>query len=179
MGAAYVYYSYEQWGRGYIGVRKRDPVGDDAYMGSYSDPNFHPTQKIIIGQFDTYAEALEVEQKLHIFFGVVKSSHFANRAVSGGKHFATESPEQRKRRSERRIGWKWSDEVRMKMSESAKRRGYSESRAESKRGNTYTRGRYWITDGKTSRMINPDDLLPDGWRRGRHYGKRSRRGGKK
>ena len=175
MGAAYVYYSYEEWGRGYIGARKRSPIGDECYFGSYTDPNFCPTQKIIIGRFDSYEEALDVEQKLHLFFGVVKSNHFANRADSRGSSFATESSEQRKRRSERRTGFRFTDDTKKKMSESAKTRGYSEKRAAKMRGNKWTKGKYWATDGTNCCMLNPDEPLPEGWRRGRPYAPRDRK----
>jgi len=88
MGRAYVYYSYEQWGRGYIGARGRDPV-DDVYFGTYSETTFEPTEKIILAVFDTMEEALEAEVLLHDFFDVAVNPHFANRAKQTSNGFTT------------------------------------------------------------------------------------------
>ena len=87
-GKAYVYYSYEQWGRGYIGARGRDPV-DDIYFGSFKDTTFEPTEKIVLEVFDTMEEALEAEVLLHEFFDVAVNPHFANRAKQTSKGFTT------------------------------------------------------------------------------------------
>ena len=77
----YVYYSYEEFGRGYIGVRstKFDP-SKDKYMGSFKDKFFKPTNKIILGTFDTRKEAIAAEIELHRFFKVDKNPHFVNRS---------------------------------------------------------------------------------------------------
>ena len=78
----YVYYSYEEYGRGYIGKRecKCLPEEDISYFGSFHDKTFRPTQKIILETFDTVEEALEAECSLHNFYEIDKNSHFANRA---------------------------------------------------------------------------------------------------
>lgn len=78
----YVYYSYELWGRGYIGKRecKCLPEEDVKYFGSFSDKSFKPTEKIIIQTFDTVEEARQAEVILHEFYQVDKNPHFANRA---------------------------------------------------------------------------------------------------
>ena len=59
----YVYYSYEEYGRGYIGKRecKCLPEEDISYFGSFHDKTFRPTQKIILETFDTVEEALEAK----------------------------------------------------------------------------------------------------------------------
>ena len=46
----YVYYSYEEYGKGYIGSRTCDcsPEKDIKYFGSFSDNNFKPIKKIIL-----------------------------------------------------------------------------------------------------------------------------------
>ena len=80
MGNAYTYYSYEEYGRGYIGARSKSPIGDDAYMGSFKDKSFNPTQKIILAEFSSMEEAIEVEVALHNYFDVAVNPHFANRA---------------------------------------------------------------------------------------------------
>lgn len=77
----YVYYSYEEWGRGYIGVRstKLDPQ-KDLYVGSFRDKHFKPTQKIVLQVFGTRKEAIEAEIALHNFYQVHTNPHFANRS---------------------------------------------------------------------------------------------------
>jgi hypothetical protein len=128
----YVYYSYEEWGRGYIGSRscKCDPQEDVKYFGSFRDKTFSPTHKIIIQEFETREEALEAEILLHAFFSVDKNSHFANLAkqISTGFIFFAYGntyalgrvmpEEERKRRGEVRIGKKLTSETKEKMKES-------------------------------------------------------------
>lgn len=77
----YTYYTYEPFGRGYIGSRgsKIEPE-KDPYLGSWSDPFFNPSEKIVISYHSTRREALEAEIALHNFFRVDENPHFANRA---------------------------------------------------------------------------------------------------
>ena len=60
----YVYYSFEESGRGYIGYRKC-PEGktpeSDTYLGSYYDKTFKPTGKTILKRNLTQREAISVE----------------------------------------------------------------------------------------------------------------------
>ena len=85
----YVYYSYEEWGRGYIGRRRCSchPEEDTGYFGSFSDPFFNPSQKIILGIFDSIEEASEAEVLLHKFFEVGRNPQFANAAKQTSKKF--------------------------------------------------------------------------------------------
>lgn len=77
----YVYYSYEEFGRGYIGCRTCIcPPEDDSYLGSYNDKTFNPTNKIILETFSTREEALQAEVDLHKFYQIDKNPHFANKA---------------------------------------------------------------------------------------------------
>ena len=77
----YVYYVYEQWGKGYIGVRSCSVIPEkDSYFGSYRDKKFCPTEKIILMTFSTRKEAEYAEYRLHKFFSVVENKHFANKA---------------------------------------------------------------------------------------------------
>lgn len=87
----YVYYSYEEWGRGYIGVRstKLNPQ-EDTYMGSFRDETFKPTQKIILEEFKSRKEAMEAEILLHDFYEVGVNPHFANRAKQTSTLFDVE-----------------------------------------------------------------------------------------
>ena len=105
----YTYYSYEEYGRGYIGSRgcKCSVEEDFEYLGSLSDKTFKPTQKIILETFETREEAYEAELLLHNFFEVDINSHFANKykLTSSGftcpKKFSDE--EIQKRLKEQRI----------------------------------------------------------------------------
>lgn len=79
----YVYYSYEEWGRGYIGSK---PSGctcapeDDPYLGSFKDKTFKPTRKIILEVYDNPEDCIAAEVLLHSFFEVDINPHFANLA---------------------------------------------------------------------------------------------------
>ena len=82
----YVYYSYEEWGRGYIGFRKllnSDSPETENYYGSYTDKTFKPTKKIILGIYFSLKEAQLAEYKLHKLYDVVNSSHFVNKVATG------------------------------------------------------------------------------------------------
>jgi hypothetical protein len=85
----YVYYSYEEYGRGYIGKRECEclPEEDVNYFGSFHDKNFNPSQKIILETFDTVEKALGAEIILHDFYEVDKNPHFANRAKQTSSGF--------------------------------------------------------------------------------------------
>ena len=77
----YVYYSYEEYGRGYIGVRssEKDPARDP-YMGSYKDKSFSPTHKIVLEEYSTREEAARAEITLHAYYDIGRNQHFANKA---------------------------------------------------------------------------------------------------
>lgn len=84
----YVYYSYEEWGRGYIGVRSTNVYpSEDKYMGSFRDKTFKPTQKIIIEEFSSRDEALDAEIKLHSLFCVDINPHFVNKRKQTSRKF--------------------------------------------------------------------------------------------
>ena len=86
----YTYYSYEEWGRGYIGSKPSGWEGnpeEDPYMGSFYDKTFKPTQKIILGTYSTPKECIDAEIKLHNFYEVHKNPHFANRAKQTSSKF--------------------------------------------------------------------------------------------
>lgn len=85
----YVYYSYESWGRGYIGSRscKCLPEDDCKYFGSFYDKTFCPDQKIILDIFDAREAALKAEVALHAFYKVDLNPHFANKARQTSERF--------------------------------------------------------------------------------------------
>jgi hypothetical protein len=90
----YVYYSYEEWGRGYVGSRscKCLPKEDSGYLGSYSDKTFHPSGKIILYIGDSREVVNAVEVQLHNFFEVDINPHFANQAKQRSKGFFRSGP---------------------------------------------------------------------------------------
>lgn len=92
----YVYYSYEEWGRGYIGKRSsKVPPCQDPYMGSFSDKTFKPTEKIVLAEFGSAEKALAAEIALHHFYEVDTNPHFANKARQTSDKFyyvATSDP---------------------------------------------------------------------------------------
>ena len=85
----YVYHSYEEWGREYIGVRSCNclPEKDTKYFGSFEDKIFKPAEKTILFACKTRKEALEIEIKLHNFFDVAVNPQFANRAKATSTKF--------------------------------------------------------------------------------------------
>ena len=129
----YVFYSYEEFGRGYIGSRscKANPqLGNDAgYFGSFRDETFHPTEKIILGYYETAKESLEAENKLMEFYNVASNPHFANKQISpydykgtgNGMLGKTQSEETKQLIREKATGRLHSEETKRRMSET--RRG--------------------------------------------------------
>lgn len=108
----YVYYSYEEYGRGYFGSRtcKCLPKEDIKYFGSFKDKNFKSTQKIILkDDYATREEAYVDEIILQEYYKVVENPHFANRAYQTSTGWTT-------------LGLFPSDETRKKLSESHKGR---------------------------------------------------------
>ena len=90
----YTYYSYEPWGRGYIGAKPSGCPGnpmEDNYYGTFSDKTFRPTEKIILGEYQSPEECIEAEVSLHSFFNVDINPHFANRAKQTSTKFFFDS----------------------------------------------------------------------------------------
>jgi hypothetical protein len=85
----YTYYSYEEYGRGYFGSRGCEclPEEDINYFGSFRDKTFKPTQKIILGIYETREEAYADEIILHDYYDVANNPHFANRANATSTKF--------------------------------------------------------------------------------------------
>jgi hypothetical protein len=119
----YVYYSYEEWGRGYLGVRSCDcdVELDSNYLGSYRDKDFCPTQKIVVAEFETRKEAVAAEILLHDFFDVAVNPKFANlsKATSTGfdKTGVKASKDTLLRMREAQLGKKHTEKTRQKLSE--------------------------------------------------------------
>jgi hypothetical protein len=85
----YTYYSYEEYGRGYIGSRTCEclPEYDIRYFGSFYDKTFKPTQKIILKTYEFREDALNDEVILHNFYEVHINPHFANQAKQTSNKF--------------------------------------------------------------------------------------------
>ena len=118
----YVYYSYEEFGRGYIGSRgcKCLPEEDSKYYGSFWDKTFKPTGKIILAEFDNRRDAYDAEVVLHKFYDVVNNPHFANQSRALTSGFTTEG------RVAPNRGKKASEETRRKIGAASKGRKPSE-----------------------------------------------------
>lgn len=119
----YVYYSYEEFGRGYIGKRecKCLPEKDVKYFGSFRDKSFKPTQKIILQTFNTAKEAYFAEILLQEFYQVDKNPHFANIYIHRSQKFCNNGSKIiRKKISNALTGIKRSEETKRKISESKK-----------------------------------------------------------
>jgi hypothetical protein len=169
----YIYYSYEEWGRGYIGARtcKCLPEEDIKYFGSFKDKTFKPTQKIVLQTFKTRKEALCAEVVLHGFYKVNINPHFANRAKQTSTGFNRQgtitSVETRKKLSKKLLGRAFSQEHRERKSKAQIGRKHSKetkekiSKALRNRDNLR---RVWCNDGQTERLT---DKCPKLWARGR------------
>jgi hypothetical protein len=98
----YVYYSYEEYGRGYIGSRgcKCLPEKDFKYYGSFHDKTFKPTQKIILGVYESREDAYAAEIILHEFYDIDNNPHFANKSkqTSIKFYFSEKRSEETKRK---------------------------------------------------------------------------------
>lgn len=166
----YVYYSYELWGRGYIGKREcRCPIEEDVkYYGSFRDRSFQPSEKIILFVCSSREEAYEVETKLHDFFEVNKNPHFANKARQNTKSFSfSASGEENPNYGGNNV----SDEGRKRISEKTSRRLSSwEGNPFKKRGEeSMSHGRRWVTNSSRcqEKYLRPGEEVPEGWIAGR------------
>ena len=149
----YVYYSYEPWGRGYIGKRECWclPEEDVKYFGSFRDKTFKPTEKIILEVFGTRKEVMEAEINLHNFYQVDKNPHFVNRAKATSTGFyvcmmGEENPMSKMKREKSPFyGKKLTKEHRQKLKDARKNRLHSEETkrkiGKSKIGNTNMLGK--------------------------------------
>ena len=129
----YVYYSYEEWGRGYIGKRscKCLPEEDVNYMGSFTDKTFKPNRKIILSTFATSADALTAEALLHDAYNVSSNPLFANKAKQTSRWFNTEGVPKTKQHREK---IRQSNSGRKRTAETCQRMSLA------KMGNTYNLG---------------------------------------
>jgi hypothetical protein len=108
----YIYKSFEEWGREYIGIRSCDclPEEDTEYFGSFYDKTFNPTGKTILFTGETRQEVAEIEIELHDFFDVAVNPQFANKAKATSTGFdragMLDTEETRRKKSVSRSGEK-------------------------------------------------------------------------
>jgi hypothetical protein len=118
----FVYCSFEENGRNYIGVHSTGNLYD-GYMGSYRDSTFSPEHRIILGYFKDRESALAREVQLHELFSVDKDPTFANLSKqTSSKFYAHEWVERLKvgGESHPHYGKKRSPETGRKISEAKK-----------------------------------------------------------
>lgn len=124
----YTYYSYEQFGRGYIGSRtcKCNPENDIKYFGSFTDKTFNPTEKVILEVHNTSKESLEAERVLHYFYDVANNPHFANKCTNnvilntGHRKGVPHTDEVKERISKTMTGRRLSEETKNRISKARK-----------------------------------------------------------
>lgn len=164
----YVYYSYEEFGRGYIGYRKcpeNKTPETDKYLGSYKDNTFNPTKKIILFLDLSKEEALEIEIKLHKFYDIDNNPHFANRSKQKSARFSFSTNGKVRinngieeiliyPKEEIPEGYilgrlKFSEETRQKMSESHKGE------------KNFCYGKKCYNNGKKNKYFFPDEEIPE------------------
>ena len=179
----YVYCSYEEWGREYVGRRTCDclPEEDTKYFGSFRDKTFKPKGKDILFVCETREEAAEIEIKLHDFFDVAVNPQFVNRAKAVSTGFDTtgvpRTKESKKKQSEavsgekhRQYGVPITEETKKKLSEANSGRTLTEEHK--KKISEATSGEKNCNHGKFGALNHSSKAIiaiePDGTQR--HYG---------
>jgi len=152
----YVYYSFEPWGRGYIGRRSCmcSPEEDITYFGSFRDKTFSPSEKIILATFSSREEAAAAEVLLHEFFEVHQNPHFANKARQSSKKFYNNLTEEQRQKQSALV-----TEINHRETNVFRRTGEE----------SMSHGRVWVTnpDRTEETYLKPGEEIPEGWIRGR------------
>ncbi len=104
----FLYDSFEEkpGGRDYIGAHSTDDL-NDGYLGSFSDPSFKPTAKIVISFYPDRKSLLNAEEKLQRLLKVVEDPQYANRAYQTSESFSTLGS----KFPGKNTGSKWSEEA--------------------------------------------------------------------
>lgn len=172
----YVYYSYEQWGRGYIGYRgceyeKGYTPETEPYWGTYSNKTFKPTEKIILFQNLTQEEALEIEIYLHNFYDIDRNDHFANKAKQTSTGFRSNNTGKIRINNgikEKNIPKNTKIPEGYFLGGLPKSKEQKQKQSEAKKGeNNPNYGKIIINNGIIEKRIPPDCDIPDGFSIGR------------
>jgi hypothetical protein len=163
----YTYFSYEEWGRGYIGSRGCEcpPEEDNKYFGSSKDKTFNPTHKIILSVHPDRKSAYDAEVSLHDFFDVVENPYFANRSKQKTSGFTTQGLKHTSD-AKGRIGKGSSDrertpESRKKSSDS--NRGKKRSKKTKERNSEAAKGKKWWYNLETKEVRKSVECPGAGW----------------
>lgn len=165
----YVYYSYEPWGRGYIGKRecRCRPDEDDKYFGSYRDKSFNPSEKIILFVCSSREEAYNIECKLHSYFEVDSNPYFANRSRQRSDKFYFNAPGEKNPN----YGKSYPEHVIniIREATTARLRNWKDNPFRLKGELSMSHGRKWVTNqDKTEELyLKPGEDPPEGWVPGR------------
>jgi hypothetical protein len=167
----YVYYSYEEWGRGYIGVRSCRclPEEDYSYYGSFYDETFAPLNKIILLTFQTREEAIQAEIALHDFYQVHVNKHFANKAKQTSNKFdhGKHTPDTKLKIGASNRGKVRSEELKLlwsKQRKGKKKKPFSEEHKRNMSLAKMGKRGHWFTNGQEDTIAWE---CPEGWWPGR------------
>jgi hypothetical protein len=166
----YVYYSYEEWGRGYIGKRecRCSPEEDVNYFGSFKDKTFKPTEKIILFVCESREEVYEIERMLHCFLEVDINPHFANRSKQTSTRFSFSACGDK---NPNYGGGRMPEETLKRMGQLCSERllTWEENPFRRKGELSMSHGRVWATntDRTEETYLKPGEQIPEGWVAGR------------
>ena len=189
MATPYTYrIGWKQHNLWYYGVRyARGCVPEDLWKTYFTSSIEVSARRLQLGEpdvvevrrvFDNGEAARRWEERVLRKVKAVKSPLWLNLS-NGGVEFCSTRPETRAKiaayrtgKPSPRRGVKLSDDTRAKMSSAKRGRKVSQETKEALRlaatgSKNAGYGKIWITDGKTNSRIGKDDIIPDGWRRGR------------
>ena len=103
-----LYNSYEEHlgGRDYIGAHSTEDLYD-GYLGSYTDPTFNPTGRMIISFFQSRESLIKAEMRLQRTLKVVEDPQYANQAYQTSTGFCCRGA----KFPGKNTGSKWSEEA--------------------------------------------------------------------
>jgi hypothetical protein len=179
----FVYMSYEQWGRAYIGVHSTEDI-EDGYLGSFRDKSFKPTHREILCFCETREEAQNLEIEIQKAYSVDVNPDFANRYIHREKFIFDRRGTKRREESNQKTsntckergirplvicdwtGRNHSEETKEKLRSRRIGRKHSQEQIEKQR-KSLTGQRWWVNpDGQTVRAREAPGLE---WQQARVY----------